>query len=350
MGAGSNQNSRVLRQGSWEDFDAAAALSGNATMLRSRWEVPSFDPSRHLWLADGAFGALYAPDEAVVRGNPAHVPALLERIEERAREEGISQLTFVIPETDEPAWRAYEQAGFALLTVVLEMAVDFEAPPPEPQSVPGVTVRTYTDADAHAVRGLLDDAYTSWDESYVPFTHEDWLAFMTDHEGFDPDYWFLAEAEGDARRRVPHVEGGLDQGSRRRARRAQPRPRRDAPAARVRASLRARRAEGRAQGRRAQSDERDPTLRATRDARREASSRLPEEAVTASRSNAVGLLRWLRRQLAQPTPLRERLEAAVANDDPAEARRCLAQFEFSESQRRHVEALLDAWEQERAGA
>jgi hypothetical protein len=65
-----------------------------------------------------------------------------------------------------------------------------------------------------------------------------------------------------------------------------------------------------------------------------------------TRSNAVGLLRWLRRQLAQPTPLRERLEAAVANDDPAEARRVLGQFEFSEGQRHHVEALLDAWEDE----
>ena len=72
--------------------------------------------------------------------------------------------------------------------------------------------------------------------------------------------------------------------------------------------------------------------------------------MNASRSNAVGLLRWLRRQLAQPTPLRERLEAAVANDDPAEARRCLEQFEFSEAQRHHVKALLDAWEQERGVA
>ena len=69
--------------------------------------------------------------------------------------------------------------------------------------------------------------------------------------------------------------------------------------------------------------------------------------MTTSRSNAVGLLRWLRRQLAQPMPLRERLEAAVANDDPDEARRCLAQFEFSEVQRLHVEALLAAWERER---
>ena len=63
-----------------------------------------------------------------------------------------------------------------------------------------------------------------------------------------------------------------------------------------------------------------------------------------TRAATVSLLRWLRRQLAQPTPLRERLEAAVANDDPAEARRLLVRFEFSDAQRHHVERLLDAWE------
>ena len=64
----------------------------------------------------------------------------------------------------------------------------------------------------------------------------------------------------------------------------------------------------------------------------------------ANRSAQVGLLRWLRRQLRQPIALRERLEAAVANNDPAEARHLLAQCEFSDAQRRHVERLLDAWE------
>ncbi len=59
---------------------------------------------------------------------------------------------------------------------------------------------------------------------------------------------------------------------------------------------------------------------------------------------AVSLLRWLRRQLREPTPWRERLEAAVANDDPAEARRLLAQMEFTAEQRRHVEGLIDRWE------
>ena len=58
---------------------------------------------------------------------------------------------------------------------------------------------------------------------------------------------------------------------------------------------------------------------------------------------SVSLLRWLRRQLREPTPLRERLEAAVANDDPTEARRLLAQMEFTEAQRRHVAGLLDRW-------
>jgi hypothetical protein len=61
----------------------------------------------------------------------------------------------------------------------------------------------------------------------------------------------------------------------------------------------------------------------------------------------VSLLRWLRRQLRQPTPVREHLEAAVENDDPQEARRLVASFPFSEAQRRNVEQLLDAWERHR---
>jgi hypothetical protein len=64
---------------------------------------------------------------------------------------------------------------------------------------------------------------------------------------------------------------------------------------------------------------------------------------------SVSLLRWLRRQLRQPTPLREHLEAAVANDDPAEARRLLERFDFTEAQRRHVEGLIERWETSRSG-
>jgi hypothetical protein len=63
----------------------------------------------------------------------------------------------------------------------------------------------------------------------------------------------------------------------------------------------------------------------------------------------VSLLRWLRQQLREPAPIRERLEAAVANDDPAEARRLVARLPFSDAQRRNVEQLLDAWDRRHAG-
>lgn len=61
----------------------------------------------------------------------------------------------------------------------------------------------------------------------------------------------------------------------------------------------------------------------------------------------VSLLRWLRRQLREPIALREHLEAAVDNDDPAEARQLVERMSFSDEQRRHVLALVEAWEAER---
>jgi hypothetical protein len=64
---------------------------------------------------------------------------------------------------------------------------------------------------------------------------------------------------------------------------------------------------------------------------------------------AVSLLRWLRRQLRQPTPQREHLEAAIANDDPGEVRRLVALAPFTDDQRRHVEGLISRWEDGRAG-
>ena len=58
----------------------------------------------------------------------------------------------------------------------------------------------------------------------------------------------------------------------------------------------------------------------------------------------VSLLRWLRRQMREPTAQREHLEAAIANDDPAEARRIIALVPFNDAQRRHFELLLDEWQ------
>ena len=48
--------------------------------------------------------------------------------------------------------------------------------------------------------------------------------------------------------------------------------------------------------------------------------------------------------MREPAPQREHLEAAIAHDDPSEARRIVATMPFSDEQHRHVERLLDQWE------
>src|SRR5258708_9806779 len=117
----------MLRRGTQNDFDAAVAVTGQKPeLLRWHWDLPSFDPVRHLWVVErngglAAFGALYAPDHAAVRGEAEHIVPLLKRIEEQAHAEGFEQLTFVLPEWDEPAWRAYEEACFDLTTELLPL-------------------------------------------------------------------------------------------------------------------------------------------------------------------------------------------------------------------------------------
>jgi ribosomal protein S18 acetylase RimI-like enzyme len=74
---------------------------------------------------------------------------------------------------------------------------DLNGDVPEPVWADGVTVRTYDDADGERVHQLLDDTYRAWDTTYVPQSREGWLAFMTDHDEFDPKMWFLAERDGE---------------------------------------------------------------------------------------------------------------------------------------------------------
>ncbi len=50
--------------------------------------------------------------------------------------------------------------------------------------------------------------------------------------------------------------------------------------------------------------------------------------------------------MREPAPTRERLEAAIENNDPSEVRRLLQGMDFNDAQKRHVESLLTEWERE----
>jgi GNAT superfamily N-acetyltransferase len=121
--------------------------------------------------------------------------ALLERAEERARQRGFAHLEATVVPQDAPLDALVRRNGFRHDRDILRMWRALDGELPAPAWADGVAVRSYTDADAQAVHALLDDAYSGWDEHYVRRPHDDWLVFMTKHEDFDPELWFLVERD-----------------------------------------------------------------------------------------------------------------------------------------------------------
>jgi ribosomal protein S18 acetylase RimI-like enzyme len=65
---------------------------------------------------------------------------------------------------------------------------------PRPAWPEGISVRRFRPEDAPAVHALLENAYRSGGGSVDQF--ETWLPAMTSDAEFDPELWFLAEADG----------------------------------------------------------------------------------------------------------------------------------------------------------
>ena len=129
--------------------------------------------------------------------DPDAADALLDRVVERARERGFDDLGATVVREDAPLHTLVQRHGFVHEGDVLRMWRDVDGELPKACWPDGVAVRTYTDADARRVHALLDTAYSEWDETYVPESHDEWLAFMTDHDEFDPELWFLVERNGE---------------------------------------------------------------------------------------------------------------------------------------------------------
>lgn len=68
-----------------------------------------------------------------------------------------------------------------------------ENDPPTPEWPEGIAVRSFRPEDAPAVHALLEHAYRGGGGSVDQF--ETWLPAMTSDAEFDPELWFLAEAE-----------------------------------------------------------------------------------------------------------------------------------------------------------
>jgi ribosomal protein S18 acetylase RimI-like enzyme len=104
------------------------------------------------------------------------------------------KLLTVVPVDMRDVCQLLEASGFATEGEVWQM-VRAVAGEPEPVWPQGVSVRTYDDdRDAVAVHALLVRAFTGLNEVVAGF--EPWHARMTGDPEYHPDWWWLAEADG----------------------------------------------------------------------------------------------------------------------------------------------------------
>jgi mycothiol synthase len=136
-------------------------------------------------------------DAAITASSPELNDQFLSVVEDRARERGFDNIVVITPREDEPLDALVRRSGFTADREVWRMWRTLQGELPEARWPDGVTVRTYTDADGERVHALLDAAYVGWDTEYVAQSHDGWLAFMTQHDEFDPALWFLVERDGE---------------------------------------------------------------------------------------------------------------------------------------------------------
>lgn len=200
-----------IREATWDDFDAVVDLLDARSRaafgisevqpryVRQRWELPGYD--RGLVAEEAGRVVGYASldstqEVGVAATDPPVGDALLEGILSRARQRGFDHVAITAVREDVPLWALVERNGFDLDREILRMWRSLDGDLPTPRWPDGVSVRQYRDADGEAVHALLDEAYAGWDRDYVARDHAGWLAFMTQHDEFDPELWFVVERDG----------------------------------------------------------------------------------------------------------------------------------------------------------
>lgn len=116
---------------------------------------------------------------------------LADLVEKRLVEEGARRIHTWTVAGDSAADSLFRARGFAEARRFWDMAIEFDAEPPEP----AVPVDTFREEDAPAFHGALEEAFSEhWEHEGEPF--EEWWARQRRRENYDPSLWFVVR-DGD---------------------------------------------------------------------------------------------------------------------------------------------------------
>jgi ribosomal protein S18 acetylase RimI-like enzyme len=196
----------TVREARDTDFDAAFALLdersrrvGDGPLDRAWIRRPWARQAK--WVAeDGGrivgYAALGKDELTHVAADAAAAEALLAAAEDRARGRNDERVEITVVHSDVALTSLLRRSGYTQQREILRMWRRL-GDEPAPPAVDGIEVRTHRNGDAERVHALLDDAYAGWDDDYTRMPHDTWLQWMTQHDDFDPELWFLAEGDGE---------------------------------------------------------------------------------------------------------------------------------------------------------
>jgi mycothiol synthase len=178
--------------------------------IRRAWSAPDFDSERDARLADGAEGALAYADLEDLGGDHEKfwlflvqresgdraAEALAAWGEKRARElakEGAGRILSGGWTADTGVSATLRRRGWVLVRHSYRMVIDLEPAPPAPVWPDGVSVRRFRPGDEQRVYEVHQETFVdSWE--HVRMGYDVWEHWYLSSDRFDPDLWFVAEA------------------------------------------------------------------------------------------------------------------------------------------------------------
>ena len=196
--------------------------------VRETWALPGVDLASDAWLVESGgrlvgYGFTWAREGGRVHAETRVRPAadvdavaarLIRLVDERARAQAAERIHNTVVASS-PVAASLARAGYRVTRHHLRMRIDLADLPPAPELPADVTLRTFrADEDDRAVYELMSAAFSE-DPDFVPAPFEAWRARLVDTETFDPNLWFLLEADGElvgAAICFPFLDGGWVQG------------------------------------------------------------------------------------------------------------------------------------------
>ena len=168
-------------------------------LMEREWTEPGFDLDEDARVADGAYAAVFESRGGKVwldvQGPPPD--ELLAWAEQRARERGAQRILGGSWDMNASLKAALERAGFLLIRHSWRMRIALADVAEQPVWPEGITVRTFQPGDERVFYDVHQETFEDHWEHTEAEPYDQWAHWLLQPPIFEPDLWFLAEADGE---------------------------------------------------------------------------------------------------------------------------------------------------------